>query len=295
MPTLNLGDLEEVDYDPFKKDRTAEIRAGGGGTLSAGNPSWGDRLAGGFSNAVGLLGATPTGQKNAYDVGQTLTGIIPGVSNAVSGNQAYRDFGEGNYLSGILNTAAALPIPGSGLLAGPEERAFIKAYHGSPSKFRKFNDSFIGSNTERGDQGHGLYFSGTLGEAHDYAPVFEGHTSHVYHVTLPHDPKTFMDWGSKFADQPQNVKDAVAKLGYKGPADEIGKDLHENLVNHILDNKKFGVEDDYGLAHEKLSKFLHKNGVPGIQYPGEGDTNNYVMFSGRGIGIDKVIKVKDEP
>lgn len=133
MPTLDLGDLEEVDYDPFKRkglldqytpvpeaqpqpDLTAAARAGKLGTLTGGGDSWSNNLAGGFSNTMGLLGATPEGQRNAFEFGQNLTSVIPGVSNVVSGNQAYRDFSEGNIFGGVLNTAAALPIPGAGML-----------------------------------------------------------------------------------------------------------------------------------------------------------------------------------
>jgi hypothetical protein len=156
VPSLNLGDLEEVDYDPFKRkgldqfappvdpgDRTAEIRAGGAGTLSPGNPSWGDRLAGGFSDTMGLLGATPTGQKNAFEFGQNLTSVIPGVSNVVSGNQAYRDFSGGNIAGGLLNTAAALPIPGAGMLERAGGKVVAKeAAHDFPGMLSKLGEDW---------------------------------------------------------------------------------------------------------------------------------------------------------
>ena len=175
MPLVSLDDLEEVQGNPFDPKQ-------GFGTLKPDNPSWGDRLAGGFSNAMGMLGATPQGQRNAYDVAQKGVGLIPGVGNAVAGNQAYRDFSEGNWGHGILNAAAAVPIPGAGMLRGAEGEVpkladllareaepvggkvitdkgvpGILSYHASPHTFDQFDWSKIGAGEGSQDEGVGFF------------------------------------------------------------------------------------------------------------------------------------------
>lgn len=210
MPTLSLSDLDEVDYDPFKRqglldqfgqvsearpqpDLTAAARAGKLGTLSGGDPSWGDQLSGGFSNAVGMLGATPTGQKNAYDVGHTLTGIIPGVNNAVSANQAYRDFGSGNYLGGALNTVGAIipPVPGA---SGVAEEAIGTAARAAAPATRDFSKELA-----------------AFGKGWKRAPVIDS-TGNVVHGSI--DPDVSLGGNLGILDEQGNLTKGL--LGYHG-------------------------------------------------------------------------------
>jgi hypothetical protein len=129
---------------------------------------------------MGALGATPQGQRNAYDIAQTTAGLIPGVNNAISGNQAYRDWNQGNYAGAVLNAVGAVvpPIPGAstgertlaGILAKEVEpiggRVMMEggtpgllAYHGSRHDFPSFDINQIGQGEGAQVYGHGLYFA----------------------------------------------------------------------------------------------------------------------------------------
>jgi hypothetical protein len=266
LPQVDLGDLEPVDYNPFAnpsgplanyappappQDMTAAARAGQLGTLSAGDQSWGQNLAGGFSNAMGYLGATPTGQKNAYEFGQNLESVIPGVNNAVSANQAYRDFGQGNYVGGALNTIGAIipPVPGAStgertlasVLAKEAEpiggRVMMEggtpgllAYHGSRHDFPSFDISKIGEGEGAQVYGHGLYFA-------EHPEVAEGYrTAGMDSDQQLLDPKGNVVNRADLGDP--NRPYTEAQTAYHHVLDWGGLDEASEYLNNVINNSK---------------------------------------------------------
>lgn len=294
-----------MDFDPKK----------GFGTLSAGNPSWTDQLAGGFSNIVGMLGAPAQGQRNAYDFAQKGAGLIPGVGQALSANDAYRSFKGGDIPRGVLSTMGAIPIPGAfagkrllsdalkeaepmgGKVITESGSPAILAYHGSPFNFDKFSDANIGSATETASGGYGHYFGENPNTAHYYklGGLANPSSTNFYQVKIDADPDKFMKLPAKYKDQPKNVRDAVENIGYKPSSpNETGYDTHENLVDHVLENHaNEGSTWDQGSA--LASKMLSERGVPGfIQgsepnylMPNPSGSNDYVVFDPSSVSILK--------
>ena len=66
-------------------------------------PSWSEWLGGLAQHAVEGLRGHPdfAGDQNVYDITQKVAGLIPGLGNALSANQAYRDAKSGNYLGRV--------------------------------------------------------------------------------------------------------------------------------------------------------------------------------------------------
>ena len=289
MPTVDLNQLEPVEGNPF--DMTPGILAHGYGTLSADNPSWGSRLAGAFSNAMGALGATPQGQRNAYDVAQTASGLIPGVNNAISANQAYRDWNQGNYLGAGINAigAAIPPVPGAsnltagagrGILSAAEETAqpMIRAFHGTRDAFDAFDDAHLGI----GAEGPAHYFTTNPQTARDYSAP----GGNIYNVEISHDPSRFLDFNATFDEQHPDVQAALKKLGASQYGN--GEDMWRSLVKYDA------FDDEWNDAVHGVKDKLLAEGIPGAKWreyestmggkiPSSG--TNYGLFNSEGIKI----------
>ena len=93
-----------------------DIKAMGGvGALAPDNPSWSERLGHTFANAVDAVrgGSNREGWQNAYDISQKIAGLVPGLGQALSGNEAYRQGREGNYGQAAVSAIGAVPLPGA--------------------------------------------------------------------------------------------------------------------------------------------------------------------------------------
>ena len=280
-------------------DLTTAARAGQLGTLFADNPSWTDRLAGGFSNAMGALGATPQGQRNAYDIGQKVSGLIPGVGQVLSGNEAYRGYLTGDYPRAIMGAVGAMPIPGASVAdrtiadvlkeAEPIGGKVIMeggtpgllAYHGSRHDFPSFDMNQIGQGEGAQAYGHGLYFAEHPNVAEGYRTAGAGQGSgegYKYQVGIAHDPDKFFDLDANFGDQhPDTQKAMNAMAGRKFPKDLPGSEVYDHLIegtelSHAPSWTTGVSADSYAGpdAHVELANQLNKAGVPGIRYLDEG-------------------------
>ena len=98
---------------------------GGVGSLAPSNPSWSERLGGAFANAADAVrgGGDREGWQNAYDISQKLAGLLPGVGQALSGNEAYRGYQAGDYKGAALSALGAIPVPGAAAGRTAEEVA----------------------------------------------------------------------------------------------------------------------------------------------------------------------------
>ena len=149
---------------------------GGIGTLAPANQSWSEQLGGAAANAAEATRGAPSrqGSQNASDITQKFVGLVPGVGQALSGNDAYRAAQQGNYGQATLAALGAVPIPGAKaapLVEGAAEniaRSSITAYHGSPHSFDRFDISKIGTGEGAQAYGHGLYFAGNEDVAKEY-------------------------------------------------------------------------------------------------------------------------------
>jgi len=131
-------------------------------TLSNYTPSLSERLTSFL--ARNWYGDTREGYRSANRL-MDIAGMTP-VGTATGMYDAGRSLGEGNYGAAALGAVlAGLPIPGA---IKKEAKAGIRAFHGSPHSFEKFDISKIGSGEGAQAYGHGLYFADAEGTAKAY-------------------------------------------------------------------------------------------------------------------------------
>jgi Cell Wall Hydrolase len=83
------------------------------GSIAPYDPSWGERIQQGVSEAGQALGQPAQGAERLGEAVRTGAEMVPISGNILSGNEAYRDVQSGNYGSAALSTLAAFPIPGA--------------------------------------------------------------------------------------------------------------------------------------------------------------------------------------
>ena len=209
-----------------------------------------------------------------------------------------RSFGEaGQRMSAVLRGDVE-PTPGEqmgmnvvrGFTEGP---ASIRAFHGSPHKFDRFDISRIGTGDGAQAYGHGLYFAGNEGVARSY----KGKDGGIYEVNLNTNPEKLLDFNLPLNEQPQAIQEAFNKAApdimkyWKtiiGKAGDSGgfqyRILAEKLANDVIGGWRSGAP--------AASERLRAAGIDGIQYhePGslealKGGPRNYVMFDDKLIDI----------
>lgn len=149
---------------------------------------------------------------NAADIGLTALGTIP-----IVGGKAKK----------AAKVLEALPAPG-GLLAvaTPSPAATIRAYHGSPYHFDKFDPARLGTGEGGANAGRGINLTTYEPEAHTYInpstrwgiggeTVKKKGPGHVYEVDIGAGHEQFVDLDAPLNKQPQDVQDAVREWSEK--------------------------------------------------------------------------------
>ena len=133
------------------------VLLGDGRKLSAYKPTLGERVADQFRRM--LYTDDRAGQRKAERVMDVLN-VTP-IGAALGVYDAGREAGMGNYgTAGLMLGMAAMP--------GPSPKKGIRAFHGSPHSFDKFDMSKIGTGEGAQVYGHGLYFAGNEDIAKGY-------------------------------------------------------------------------------------------------------------------------------
>ena len=158
----------------------------------------------------------------------------------------------------------------------------IRAYHGSPHDFDKFDLSKIGTGEGAQAYGRGLYFAEHEGVAKGYRDkLSDAGQGKMYEVNIKADPAHMMDWDGKLGGQPQAVQDVFAKQ-----LAQFGPDARMSAQMKIASSRLPG-------GQAELSKNLADAGVPGIQYLDQGSrgagegSRNFVVFDDKLIDILK--------
>lgn len=101
--------------------------------------------------------------------------LLPYYGNALSYDDARRDYEQGNYGQAALG-AAMTAIPWGSLLrkGGNALKREMVAYHGTPHQFDEFKLDKIGTGEGAQVYGHGLYFAGNPRVAENYAKKLGG-------------------------------------------------------------------------------------------------------------------------
>jgi hypothetical protein len=206
-----------------------------------------------------------------------------------------------------------------GFTEGP---ATIRAFHGSPHRFDRFDMSRIGTGEGAQAYGHGLYFAGNEGVARAYRDQlsqpsnlemldyfnkhgrFPPETGSMYEVNLNTTPDRLLDWDAPLSRQgaigeaTRNVIANLLKIDASGiynssmPIGKFenalkGRDLSGGGAVRYLDNQAASELQGAGA----VSSALRNAGIDGIQYLDAGSraagdgSRNYVMFDDKLIDI----------
>jgi len=190
-------------------------------------------------------------------------------------------------LAGLMQTGAMPFAPAS---SGGTLGMAIKAYHGSPHKFKEFDMSKIGTGEGAQAYGRGLYFAENPLVADDYLREFKSNKNKdatIYETNLkwpdenkeksdPLNKKHFIDYKKDISKQSQYVQDALenARQKYNEQASPHRRFVASNFRRNGEDALKLYGEDA-----------LLEAGIPGVRYLDEGSrvpgkkTHNLVLFS----------------
>ncbi len=174
---------------------------------------------------------------------------------------------------------AASGLTGFGMMGAERNAAGmgIRAYHGSPHDFDKFDLSKIGTGEGAQAYGHGLYFAENPKVAESYShPVEPGSPAagiglkggSRYEVSINAHPDEFLDWDKPLSEQHPKVREAISKLA-------IGKtnDLFADIFEPHPSRAEGTVPDlmhRLGANKGEASSALRSAGIPGIKYLDQG-------------------------
>ena len=137
-----------------------------------------------------------------------------------------RGFHMANLLSGFAGTAS----PGSGQAARG-----IRAFHGSPHRFDRFDMSRIGTGEGAQVYGHGLYFAGNEDVARGYRDVLAGRTPPRITAIRP-------DWmaANDYAQAMDELRAFGAQHGRRPQIDEVSSNAGRLLGGGYIENWRTG-------------------------------------------------------
>lgn len=209
-----------------------------------------------------------TTTQDALDFGAGVTGLVPGIGDAMGlAADVHRYATEpesrtiGNYGLSLLGLLPFMPG--------------LTVFHGSPYRFNKFDMGKVGVGEGAQTRGHGLYFAERKGTARNYqsdAPAKEiGPVNPtLYSVDLPDEVVAKMlDWDKPLSQQSQAVKDFVAKNSWFSP-----RQNEKTMGEVFLRARKDG---DPEIA-------MREAGISGVKYLDRGSrtsgagTYNFVVF-----------------
>jgi hypothetical protein len=179
----------------------------------------------------------------------------------------------------------------------------VRAFHGSPYDFERFDTSRIGTGEGAQAYGHGLYFAENESVAQSYRDElarknqrpFTVNTGgpfgtvemleqdptrpgRVYEVNIAADPEQFLHWDKPLHQQ----SDAVKQSGILPTTPEYMLQTGGEFLDRL--SKRLGGSD-------KAAAALQQAGIPGIRYLDQGSrgagegTHNYVVFDANTIDI----------
>lgn len=158
-------------------------------------------------------------------------------------------------------TDLATRVTGGGIATGAEEGAAgmgIRAYHGSPHDFDRFDTSKIGTGEGAQVYGHGLYMAENPSTAQSYKPA----GGHSYEVGIGAPPEHFLDWDKPLSQQHPAVQEKL---------ESAFKDWTPNAVKKIKENDS--VEHLVKSEPEQTASDLWNAGIPGVKYKDAGSRN----------------------
>jgi hypothetical protein len=229
--------------------------------LRAWQPGYIDRMRYGIAS---LLGDDRQAMRDA----EKLTGLLeytPVLGDAMTGAEAVDEYNAGNYgTAGLLAAATAVgAVPVVGDAASKGIKKGIRAYHGSPHDFDRFDISKIGTGEGAQAYGHGLYFAESEGVAKSYRDQL----ARPYYAT-PDGESVAQKFGDDVLEafqnvngDPQEIKDTIFRLR---------EAVKRNLADYgVSDVSKLKPEYEGDLASSTIQMARRADGLEALL--GSGD------------------------
>jgi hypothetical protein len=195
-------------------------------------------------------------------------------SESASSNILYANGGKSGGATGTgINALAASERPG------------IRAYHGSPHDFDRFDMSKVGTGEGAQSYGHGLYFTENPVVADNYKRELGG-AGRTYEVSINADPERFIDWDKPLSQQSAEARAALSEMGL--PDDASGYRIYQAIAGKLASEGKIKSGGDLSSL---VASTLKDAGIPGVRYLDGGsrltgeDAHNYVVFDDSLIDI----------
>ena len=256
------------------------------------NPSWADSLQGNFGAASQQLLAQEAQRRGVVGnvlqhftlPGRVAQGVQPQTPGVMTEADAYR-INQLNDEAHNWAPAQAMNSIGSGMpmaekMALGAGGGAIKAYHGSPYDFEKFDINKIGSGEGAQAYGHGLYFAENPAVAEEYkksltvqqlqdfydqlaktgrAPRPAPPEGKMYEVNINADPEHFLDYDKPLHQQSEHVQQAIKKAGLAPQEQDLGS----------FAGMPVGGASRWADTPEQMHA-LREAGIPGIKYLDQG-------------------------
>jgi hypothetical protein len=225
-----------------------------------------------------MVPSPPAGQFPASSSVDWLRRYLPAwAGNALAGREAQAlATVSGRQVAGDMLSTAMNILP-AGRFISP--RPGIRAYHGSPYDFDRFDLSKIGTGEGAQSYGHGLYFAENPKVAQAYkdqaiSPMFANNPNFqawmaergrplspkMYEVNINAQPEQFLDWDRPLSGQNPDIANRVEPLlGESRKYAERGDNMGAFLFSR-------GRE----IGHPQVSEALRDAGIPGIRYLDQG-------------------------
>lgn len=255
--------------------------------------------------------ALMAGGAKAYPAGHVAHGVRDILSMSPLGiGMSAADLAHAKAAGDPAGAAAAAigMIPG----AKPEIAAVrqgIRAFHGSPHNFDRFDISKIGTGEGAQAYGHGLYFAESEKVAREYRDKLSagshsraidelfgndtsGYPGRLYEVNINAKPEQFLDWDKSLQEQSGYINDKLKQVFDQSIS---GREAYQSLIRDRPNSGGglTGAGIKLGATPEAASGRFNATGIPGIRYldqdsraAGKG-TNNYVIFNDKIIDILK--------
>lgn len=279
-----------------KAEAPIELDAAQYGELKPYKPSIQDRLGAALvdlglprGSVDGLVGSSGVGRSGPGGMG--LADFSPfGALFAV--DETFRAKTDAERTAAIMGVVPGSRPAGKAAKEGVEAVGRgIRAFHGSPHSFDKFDASKMGTGEGTASRGRGLYFAQEEQVAANYRDLLQtsGEKGNLYEVTIDANPEDFLDFDIPVGKQPKTaVRQAARSVGrkYGVESSSVGVNAKGSL--------DIGIETM--LKDPETVERLRQKGVVGVQFmdahtrSGLSNTRNYVVFPGNEHLIEVVRK-----
>ena len=161
--------------------------------------------------------------------------------------------------------------------------------HSSPHRFESFDLGAVGSGEGGQAHGWGLYFARDKKIAEGYRAKLESEgNGALFEVDVPEND-VLLDEDKPLSEQPERVREAIAKYYNSRPDDYIATDkdhLGPPTGRAFLKDMTFQMRRE-GEEHPKkaVSLLLNSLGIKGITYLGERDGRCFVVFDDKAVSV----------